>query len=176
MGGATPSTCTPKGQAHNPLVSQIFTADPNAIVYGDRVYVYTSHDEDGQVGYKMVDYHVFSSSDLANWQDHGVIIHAKDLPWAGNLYAPGACNKNGKYYIYIPNSGSAIGVGVSDDPGGPFKDPLGKGLLTPSFPCGSASPIRWSASMASRAWPAREGSPYRAADTRCGFSGPGSST
>ena len=134
MGGAAPSTCTPKGQAHNPLVSQIFTADPNAIVYGDRVYVYTSHDEDGQVGYKMVDYHVFSSSDLANWQDHGVIIHAKDLPWAGNLYAPGACTKNGKYYIYIPNSGSAIGVGVSDDPGGPFKDPLGKGLLTPSFP------------------------------------------
>jgi len=133
-GGAAPSTCTPKGQAHNPLVSQIFTADPNAIVYGDRVYVYTSHDEDGQVGYKMVDYHVFSSSDLANWQDHGVIIHAKDLPWAGNLYAPGACTKNGKYYIYIPNSGSAIGVGVSDDPGGPFKDPLGKGLLTPSFP------------------------------------------
>jgi len=133
-GGRPPSSCMPNGRAHNPLVTQIFTADPNAIVYGDRVYVYTSHDEDGQDGFDMVDYHVFSSDDMVNWQDHGVIIHADSLPWAENLYAPGACSKNGKYYLYIPNSGSAIGVAVADDPGGPFVDPLGKALITKSFP------------------------------------------
>lgn len=133
-GGAAPSTCVPSGKAHNPLVTQIFTADPNAIVYGDRIYVYTSHDEDNQEGFDMVDYHAFSSDDMVNWQDHGVLIHADQLPWAQNLYAPGACSKDGKFYIYIPNSGSAIGVGVSDDPGGPFEDPLGRALITPSFP------------------------------------------
>jgi len=133
-GPLPPSDCTPNGHAHNPLVTQIFTADPNAIVYGDKIYVYTSHDVDGQSGFDMVDYHAYSSDDMVNWQDHGVLIHANELPWAGNLYAPGACSKNGKYYLYIPNSGSAIGVAVADDPGGPFVDPLGKALVSKSFP------------------------------------------
>lgn len=136
-GGMPASTCVPKetAKAHNPLVTQIFTADPNAIVYGDKIYMYTSHDEDGQEGFDMVDYHVYSTDDLVNWQDHGVIIHANQLPWATRLYAPGACAKNGKYYMYIPNSGSAIGVAVSDDPGGPFTDARnGQPLITPQFP------------------------------------------
>lgn len=133
-GGSAPSNCVPNGKAHNPLVTHVFSADPNAVVYGDRVYLYTSHDIDGQDDFDMVDYRAFSSDDMVNWQDHGVLIHAKDLSWADNLYAPGACSKNGKYYMYIPNAGSAIGVAVSDDPGGPFVDPLGKALITPSFP------------------------------------------
>ncbi len=116
------------------MVTQIFTADPNAVVYGDKVYVYTSHDIDGQEDYDMVDYHVFSSADMVNWQDHGVIIHADSLPWATNLYAPGACSKNGKYYLYIPSSGDGIGVAVSDDPAGPFEDALGTELVSKSFP------------------------------------------
>ncbi len=45
--------------AHNPLVTHIFTADPNAVVYGDRVYLYVSHDVDGQDDYDMVDYRGF---------------------------------------------------------------------------------------------------------------------
>lgn len=126
--------CVPSGRAHNPMVTQIFTADPNAVVYGDKIYVYTSHDVDGQDNYDMVDYHVFSSADMVNWQDHGVIIHADSLPWATNLYAPGACTKNGKYYLYIPNGGDGIGVAVADDPGGPFVDPLGEQLVTRNFP------------------------------------------
>ena len=133
-GGLPPSDCVPEGRAHNPIATQIFTADPNAVVYGDKVYVYTSHDVDNQDNFDMVDYHAFSSDDMVNWQDHGVIIHADSLPWATNLYAPGACSKNGKYYLYIPNSGSGIGVAVADDPGGPFVDPLGVALLTKSFP------------------------------------------
>jgi arabinoxylan arabinofuranohydrolase len=123
-------SCKPNGKARNPLVSQIFTADPNAVVYGDRVYVYASHDADGQDGFDMVDYHVFSSSDMVNWRDHGVIIDVDSLPWATRLFAPGACAKNGKYYLYMPDNGSAIGVAVADDPGGPFVDALGKPLLT----------------------------------------------
>lgn len=126
----SPSSCTPDGRARNPLITQLFTADPNAVVYGDRVYLYTSHDADGQDNFDMVDYHVFSSDDLVNWQDHGVIIDTQSLPWATRLYAPAACAKNGKYYLYMPNDGSVIGVAVANDPGGPFVDALGAPLLT----------------------------------------------
>ena len=142
-GGAAPSNCTPSPDAHarNALVRQIFTADPNAVVYGDRIYVYTSHDADGQMDYDMIDYHAYSSDDLVNWQDHGVQIAASSLPWAPNLYAPGACEKDGQYYLYIPNSGSGIGVAVSDDPGGPFVDPLGHALVTSSTP--GVSDVDW---------------------------------
>ncbi len=133
-GGAPVSNCVPDGKARNPIATQIFTADPNAIVYGDRVYVYVSHDIDGQEGFDMVDHHVYSSDDLANWEDHGVIIHANDLNWAGRLYAPGACKKGDKYYMYLTNGGSQLGVAVADDPAGPFVDPLNGGLLSKSFP------------------------------------------
>ncbi len=133
-GGAPPSSCVPDGAARNPLVTQIFTADPNAIVYGDRVYLYVSHDEDGQDGFDMIDHHVYSSDDLANWEDHGVTIDVDDLSWAGRLFAPGACEKNGQYYMYLTNGGSQIGVAVSDSPEGPFTDALGHGLLSGSFP------------------------------------------
>jgi arabinoxylan arabinofuranohydrolase len=148
MGGATQSggmdgapPCTPNGKARNPFVTQIFTADPNAIVYDDRIYVYASHDEDSQTGYDMIDYHVFSSDDMANWRDHGVIIHSNSLSWASKLYAPGACSKNGKYYLYMPNQGSAIGVAVSDDPGGPFIDARGTALITGQTP--NVGDVEW---------------------------------
>jgi arabinoxylan arabinofuranohydrolase len=98
------------------------------------VYVYTSHDADGQMGFDMIDYHAYSSDDLVNWQDHGVIIKAADLNWAPRLYAPDACEKNGKYYLYMPNQGSGIGVAVSDHPGGPFVDALGKPLIDNKVP------------------------------------------
>jgi arabinoxylan arabinofuranohydrolase len=124
----------PDGKARNPLISHIFTADPNAIVYGDKIYVYVSHDADGQEGFDMIDHHVYSSDDLVNWQDHGVVVKAADLSWAGVLYAPGACEKDGTYYMYLTNGGSQIGVVTADDPGGPFIDPLDRGFLSSSFP------------------------------------------
>lgn len=132
--GGEPSTCVPDGKARNPLVSHIFTADPNAVVYDDKIYIYVSHDEDGQDGFDMIDHHVYSSDDLVNWQDHGVAISTDDLNWAGRLYAPGACERDGVYYLYLTNGGSEIGVATSDHPGGPFVDPLGQAFLSTSFP------------------------------------------
>ena len=82
-------------------------------MYGDRVYLYASHDVDGQDNFDMVDYHVFSSGDMANWQDHGLALDAASLGWASKLFAPGACQKNGKYYLYMPDGGSSIGVAVA---------------------------------------------------------------
>src|ERR1051325_7013853 len=81
--------------ATNPLITDQFTADPTARVFEGRVYVYPSHDIPEPPGYQgrpkwfvMEDYHVFSSDDLTDWKDHGVILTRNDVPWADkNAYA-----------------------------------------------------------------------------------------
>jgi arabinoxylan arabinofuranohydrolase len=124
------------GIARNPIISHIFTADPSAHVFNGRVYVYASHDLDDQTGYNMKDYHVFSSDDLVNWQDHGVALHVNDISWANALYAPDCVQSpaDGKYYLYFPDSGSGIGVAVSDSPEGPFVDAIGAPLIDNTTP------------------------------------------
>jgi hypothetical protein len=121
--------------AQNPIIRNQFTADPTARVFNNKVYLYPSHDilpPEGQRQdwFCMADYHVFSSSNLIDWQDHGVIIDQKNVPWgnpgAYSMWAPDCVCKNGKYYFYFPNApkegrGFAIGVAVADRPEGPFK-------------------------------------------------------
>ncbi len=126
--------------AQNPLIMDQFTADPSARVFGDRIYVYPSHDIycSENTGRKnwfcMPDYHVFSSTDMQEWTDHGVILSQEDVPWAdpnaNSMWAPDAIKRNGKYYFYFPTrvkdanageSGFSIGVAVADSPEGPFK-------------------------------------------------------
>lgn len=124
------------GIVQNPIISHVFTADPSAKVFEDRIYVYASHDLDDQDDYLMTDFHVFSSNDLVNWQDHGVALDAADMPWVSRLYAPDAAHSEvtGKYYLYFANGGSNIGVAVSDSPAGPFEDAIGGPLVTRSTP------------------------------------------
>ena len=113
--------------AVNPIVTHKYSADPNAFVWKDRLYVVCSHDLDGQKGFEMNDYVLMSTDDLVNWTDHGdVFTGGKDVKWCWNLYAPGAAVKDGKVYLYYPNSGGPIGVAVADRPEGPYTDPLGK--------------------------------------------------
>jgi beta-xylosidase len=124
--------------AQNPFIGDQFTADPSARVFDGRVYVYPSHDipcteGHGRVGwFCMEDYHVFSSPDLTNWTDHGVIISQNKVNWvdpsAYSMWAPDCIFKNGKYYFYFPSrpkdtssiKGFTIGVAVSNKPEGPF--------------------------------------------------------
>jgi len=122
--------------ATNPLITDQFTADPTARVFEGRVYVYPSHDINEPPGYKgrpkwfvMEDYHVFSSDNLTDWKDHGVIVTRDDVPWAEPtayaMWAPDAVFKDGKYYFYFPatakSGGFRIGVAIADKPYGPFK-------------------------------------------------------
>jgi arabinoxylan arabinofuranohydrolase len=65
----------------------VFTADPSARAFDGRIYVYPSHDVDDQDGSEVTGYHVFSSNDLVNWQDHGGALDAHDMPWVWNRYA-----------------------------------------------------------------------------------------
>ena len=86
--------------ADNPIITHKYTADPNALVFDDRVYIYCSHDLDTQAGYNMFDYVLVSSKDLVNWTDHGEVFDAKqDTSWANLAYAPAVVSRDGKFYL-----------------------------------------------------------------------------
>lgn len=117
-----------------PLVTNIYTADPSAHVFDGKIYIYPSHDldaglpEDDWGGhFGMEDYHVISmDSPTSKAVDNGVALHVKDVPWAERqMWAPDAATKNGKFYLYFPAKDKEgifrIGVAVSDSPTGPFK-------------------------------------------------------
>lgn len=117
----------------NPVFTHKFTADPAPIIKGDTLWLYTGHDfAGGQRGYKMKDWLVFSTTDMKNWTEYPVPMKITDFEWAksGDAYAGHVAERNGKYYWYISTNWSGIGVGVADRPEGPFKDALGKPLLT----------------------------------------------
>jgi hypothetical protein len=124
-------------QAQNPIVQTKYTADPAPMVHDGTVYVYTSHDEDQTVKnfFTMNDWLCYSSTDMVNWTDHGAVLSYKDFEWSrGDAWAGQCIYRNGKFYYYLPvnqkNGGNAIGVAVSDSPTGPFKDAIGKPMLT----------------------------------------------
>lgn len=116
--------------AQNPFITHMYTADPSARVFDDILYVYPSHDEDNAKGFSMKDWHVFSTTDMQHWTDHGVAFSLEDISWAEKkAWAPDCITRNGKYYFYYPVESSKIGVAVSDKPYGPFKDPLERPLI-----------------------------------------------
>lgn len=136
---------------NNPLLAHRFGADPYAIVYGDRVYVYSTNDiierdssgniKDNSYG-QIHSINRISSDDLVNWTDHGWIdigrrFEGKAL-WAGNSWAPAAVYRNidgeDRFFLYFANSANGIGVLTSDNPIGPFVDPIGKPLVSRQTP------------------------------------------
>ncbi|MBP0905717.1 family 43 glycosylhydrolase [Mariniflexile gromovii] len=117
--------------AQNPFITHMYTADPSARVFNDTLYVYPSHDPDNADWFDMVDWHVFSTTDMVNWTDHGVALDIKDVKWAEKYaWAPDCIQANGKYYFYFPTDQFHIGVAVGDKPTGPFVDPLRKPLIS----------------------------------------------
>ncbi|MFZ5893077.1 MAG: family 43 glycosylhydrolase [Myxococcota bacterium] len=122
--------------ADNPIIQTNYTADPAPMLYDGRLYLYTSHDEDVTVNnfFTMNDWRVYSTVDMVNWTDHGSPASYKTFSWGtGDAWAPHAIPRNGKFYLYVPlnnSTGSKIGVAVADSPLGPFKDALGKALIS----------------------------------------------
>lgn len=117
-----------------PLVSDMYTADPSAHVFGGKLYIYPSHDieagipqNDNGDHFAMRDYHILSMDSIGGKvTDHGVALDIKDIPWAGRqLWAPDATFANNKYYLYFPAKDKKdvfrIGVATSTSPTGPFK-------------------------------------------------------
>src|SRR3569833_3633651 len=117
-----------------PLIKGIFTADPSAHVFNDKIYIYPSHDidagkpeNDNGDHFAKRDYHILSMDSIGGKvTDHGVALDIKDIPWAGRqLWAPDAAYKDGTYYLYFPVKDKKdffhIGVATSKNPAGPFK-------------------------------------------------------
>ncbi len=128
-------------KAGNPIIKHIFTADPAPMVYKNTVYLYAGHDTASRTdkNYQMPDWHVFSTTDMVNWKDHGASMSPKVFSWSnGEAYAAQCIPRNGKFYWYVSTfhksdanskGGAAIGVAVSDSPTGPFRDALGRALI-----------------------------------------------
>lgn len=127
--------------AQNPIIHNQFTADPTARVFNGKVYLFPSHDIQAPEGknlrkdwFCMADYHVFSSDNLTDWTDHGMIVSQNSVSWVDStsysMWAPDCVERNGKYYFYFPantkqvNSngrrGFGIGVAIADRPEGPY--------------------------------------------------------
>lgn len=125
--------------ADNPIIQTKYTADPAPMVYNGTVYLYTSHDEDTAVNFTMYNWMLYTTTDMANWTDHGIVAGVKapnnTFPWSAgyNAWAPQVVEKSGKFYLYVPIQGAGamtIAVAVADSPFGPFKDAIGKSLAS----------------------------------------------
>ena len=142
----------------NPIMTSRLTADPYAMEYNGRIYVYGTNDSqqyektpDADNNYSKINtINVYSSADMVNWTDHGAIRVAGSngaAKWASNSWAPAACHKtiNGKekFFLYFADNGSGIGVLEADSPTGPWRDPIGKQIISRETPGCSGSEIGW---------------------------------
>ncbi|WP_339261163.1 glycoside hydrolase family 43 protein [Paenibacillus sp. FSL R5-0713] len=134
----------------NPLVAHKFGADPYALVFNNRVYLYMTsdkleYDKDGlpqKNSYSSINrITVISSDDLINWTDHGEIRVAGPqgaATWASQSWAPAAAHQilDGEdcFFLYFANNASGIGVLSAPTPVGPWVDPIGKALVTRETP------------------------------------------
>ena len=122
-----------KQQVFNPyLPLDEYVPDAEPHIFGDRVYIYGSHDRFNGHDFCVLDHITYSApiDDLSDWRYEGVIFKRSDDPHNGKkgrspLYAPDAIQgPDGKYYLYFPARDKdgifRIGVAVSDDPAGPF--------------------------------------------------------
>lgn len=115
-----------------PIIQTSYTADPAPVVINDTVFLYTTHDEDDADNFKMLDWLLYTSTDMVNWTDHGAVASLKDFKWNprdNGAWAEQVVERDGKYYMYCPIHGNGIGVLMADSPYGPFKDPIGKPLV-----------------------------------------------
>ncbi|MEB2783287.1 glycoside hydrolase family 43 protein [Algoriphagus persicinus] len=129
----------------NPIIEGWY-ADPEGVVFGDEYWVYPTF----SAGYTdQLHFDAFSSKDLVTWEKHANILDTAAIKWARQaMWAPAAIEKDGKYYLFFsandiqrpsrdgwdPNNDinhfGGLGVAVADSPGGPFKDHIGKPLLS----------------------------------------------
>lgn len=115
----------------NPIIFRQGICDPHIHVFGDKVYLYATHDSPGyEEGFHMEDWQIWSSENLVEWKQEAV-LHPEDF-YCGALdqcWAVDAAYKNGRYYWYFSTGDWGVGVGVAENPAGPFKDALGRPLV-----------------------------------------------
>ena len=111
-----------------------YMADPSAHVFGNRLYIYPSHDRESGIPendngdhFDMKDYHVLclDDPDQPEAQDLGKILDVEDIPWAGRqLWDSDVVEKDGRYYLIYSlkdkNDVFHLGVAIAERPEGPF--------------------------------------------------------
>jgi len=134
----------------NPVITYKYTADPAALVYKDKVYIYTGHDvaPAKRNGYEMHEWLCFSTSDMKTFTEHSSPLNVKAFKWAkDDAWASQVIEYKGKFYWYVAithdstHKGKAIGVAVSDSPTGPFVDAKGSAIITNDMTTGTS--ISW---------------------------------
>lgn len=128
------AACATAGlSAQNPIISTIFTPDPAPFVYGDKVYLFADHDEDGRNrDFNMKDWLLFSTEDMVNWTYEGTQVTTATFPWARQgqrAWASQGVERNGKWYWYVccnkAGGGDVLAVATADSPTGPWRDAIG---------------------------------------------------
>jgi len=112
----------------NPLFPGHY-ADPEIHFFDGRFWIYPTYSAPYE---EQTFFEAWSSPDLVEWINEGRILDFKDVSWSTNraAWAPTAGARNGKYYfIFSAGDGAGLGLAVSDHPGGPFTDALGKPLV-----------------------------------------------
>lgn len=119
-----------KTQAFNPyLPSFEYIPDAEPHVFGDRVYIYGSHDKFDGISFCLNDYVCWSApiNDLGDWRFEGYIYHKKQdakkyHSFLNSMFAPDVVQGNdGLFYLYyFIGYNSLISVAKSDKPQGPY--------------------------------------------------------
>ena len=143
----------------NPISPCVFCADPTALEYDGRLYVYGSNDsqqfvvnnKQGNNGYGSIkSLVVFSTDDMVNWTFHGTIDVGKlcsswgwrfAASWAPSVTWRVGANGKDEFFLYFANSGGSVGVLTANSPIGPWKSPLSKPLIDGDTP--GVAPCNW---------------------------------
>ena len=140
-----PSSAITEKRSGNPIFPGWY-ADPEGVVFGDDYWIFPTYSDDFD---KQLHLDAFSSPDLVTWTKHERILDTTIVSWVKQaLWAPSAIEHRGKYYLFFAGNDiqnperpgyrpeydkyreGGIGVAVADAPGGPYRDLLGKPLLS----------------------------------------------
>jgi hypothetical protein len=119
--------------AANPIIPNQGVNDPHIHIFNGKAYLYATHDKSADnTTFIMEDWWIWSSEDLVNWTLESVLDPEDTYIGKGfeSAWATDAAEKNGKYYWYFSEANEQTGVVVGETPIGPWKDVLGRPLLT----------------------------------------------
>ena len=137
-GKSAASLPQPDAPGSNPIIRDVFTADPAPLVVGDMVYLYVGRDNaKGKEMFTMPEWLCFSTKDMKTWTAHGSVLKPDDFSWGepNSAWAAQVVPKGGKFFYFVTVKGNRtapgnnIGVAVADKPTGPFRDAIGKPLI-----------------------------------------------
>ena len=125
-------------ESYNPIIKHLYTCDPSTLVDQDTLYIITGvekTDTPYNWPFKISSWHIFSTVDMKNFQDHGAVLDASAFEWMrdNECWASQIVKKQDKYYWYVCSWGS-VGVAVADHILGPYRDALGKPLVDRTMP------------------------------------------